>query len=108
MKINELLSDKSKWTQHAYARLPTGEPCASSHPDAVSWCLLGAVNRCYPADRGLENRHEIERRLRAAIQCQTLGTADLGDEHRPYLHRWNDHPLRTFDEVLELVEKAGV
>lgn len=50
MKAYELLADKSKWTQHAFARDAQGEECSSISSTAVCWCAIGAINRCYPTD----------------------------------------------------------
>jgi hypothetical protein len=115
MTIQELLTDETAWTKNAYARLPTGEPCSSTNPGAASWCLLGAVNRCYTdtarSERQNESaRGEIERRLRAAIQRMVLAKADgtIKHEDTPYLHSWNDDKRRTFAEVRRIIEAANV
>lgn len=48
MKIKELLSDESKWTQGAHARDKDEIPVNSQSPEAVRWCLVGAWEKCYP------------------------------------------------------------
>jgi len=48
MKAYELLSDKSRWTTRACARDINGQPLNINNNDAVSWCILGAIGRCYP------------------------------------------------------------
>jgi len=119
MTIQELLTDETKWTQSAYARLASGEPCSSVHPEAVCWCLIGAVNRCYGGPDILsassphyDQRRTIEQRLRAAIE-QT-DPARYGDPASPWydcapeLHSWNDDHDRTFAEVRRIVEVANV
>ena len=47
MKVRELLSDKSKWTQGTFARDKDGFEVNSRSRYAVCWCLMGAVNKCY-------------------------------------------------------------
>lgn len=50
MKVRELLCDESKWTRHAWARDRFGQPTFSTADNAVSFCLIGAVNHCYQDD----------------------------------------------------------
>jgi hypothetical protein len=47
MKAHELLSDRSKWTQGVLARNKEGNPCSVFADYAESFCMLGAVKRCY-------------------------------------------------------------
>jgi hypothetical protein len=48
MKVRELLSDESKWTQGAVARDKYGMEIESvDSPDACCWCLGGALIKCY-------------------------------------------------------------
>ena len=42
MKAHELLSDKSKWTQHALYRDLHGLPCRQG--DAAAFCAFGALS----------------------------------------------------------------
>lgn len=42
------------WTQHAQARRADGGSCGATHPDAVSWCMLGARDRAM-FELGLEH-----------------------------------------------------
>lgn len=45
MKIKELFSDPSKWAQGHYGLTAEGDTCFGSDPDAVCFCLSGAVSR---------------------------------------------------------------
>lgn len=74
MTVRELYKDKSCWTQGAYARDAFGVPILTNHPTAVSWCLMGALSKCYGAERGWKK-------------------TDVGVQ-------WNDSPNRTFEQVL--------
>jgi hypothetical protein len=47
MKMHELLSTEKRWTQHASARDEFGDVTSSMSRNAVSFCLLGALDRCY-------------------------------------------------------------
>ena len=47
MKAHELLADRSKWTQGCSARNRFEGFVPPSSSDAVSWCAIGALARCY-------------------------------------------------------------
>src|SRR6478736_7659609 len=48
----ELLSDPDHWTVRADARLADGEPASPDHPDAVCWCLYGALRKASASGPG--------------------------------------------------------
>lgn len=50
MKIKELLSTEKKWTKGTYARNAVGKACSPYSEEAVCFCLLGAVDKCYGTD----------------------------------------------------------
>lgn len=94
MKIKDLLSDESKWTQGALDI--NDKPITGSSSQASCWCLLEAANRCYQdAWEKFYVLQEIYKELRN-IKTQTS------------IAEWNDAPERTFGEVKELVEKLGI
>lgn len=107
MKIKELFSDASKWTQEVYANhRATGEPENAwcfvdktyegplDNPDVYSsFCLTGAVRACY----GVADRQVVLSRLADAIGYDT---AEIPE--------WNDNPLRTFQDVKDLVERLDI
>lgn len=64
MTIEELLSDKTRWTQHVFARNQQGQTCRAEHPQAVCWCLEGAAMKVYPH----EKREAIFNQLRLAAR----------------------------------------
>ena len=84
MKVRELLSDETKWTQGTNARDSEGKGVAASSEEACSWCLIGAIFRCY----GIEGSFRVEERVRLS-----LGSA---------ITKWNDVSWRTFAEVKDL------
>lgn len=93
MKVKELLSDESKWTQRTYAKDANGEGVMWCVPEAVCWCLHGAIAKCY---RGDFDRYE-------RILGDFRRKVGLGD-----LWGWNDAPERTFAEVKALVEELDI
>lgn len=91
MKIAELYSDKTKWTQGSIARNPKGIARALwNADDACCWCLMGALQKCYP---------EIEQARKTFCQIENK----VGN-----IFKWNDNPKRTFSEVKALVEELGI
>ena len=89
MKAYELLSDESKWCQGDFARDVHGEAVNSHSPEAVRWCLTGALSRCY---MGYSDQ-------RARI------VAVIGGGHTT---TWNDNPLRTYAEVVGLLKRLDI
>lgn len=76
------------WTQRTNARDETGRPTDPRGPDAVCWCLSGAVHRVAPDAA----RHAYQ------LLCKALDS--------PWAVDWNDTPGRTQAEVLELFDRA--
>ena len=93
MKVRELLSDESKWTQNAWGRDATGRPVLWAPKTAVCWCLIGAIETCYPRPG---EATPIDNKVRDAIGGGLM------------ISKWNDAPERTFAEVKALVERLDV
>lgn len=89
MKVWELLSDESKWTIMADARDGQGRAIAADDSEAVQWCLLGALRRCY-------GPHDGDAYVR--LVKGTRGVISL----------FNDAPRRTFAEVHALVKELDI
>lgn len=92
MKIKELLTDESKWTQNAFGRDAEGLACFSGDPDAVCWCLLGAMTVCYPNSY---IRAEIIRKIHKHLLNNTV-------------FNFNDAPERTFEDIKKLVNDLDI
>ena len=93
MKVRELFTDASKWTQGPSAKQSDGTPCSEYSAEACSWCLAGAINKCYD---DIPTAHKVN--IKETLS-QTLGMHFID---------WNEEPNRTFEEVKALVEKADV
>jgi hypothetical protein len=98
MKIRELLSDESKWTQWANARDAQGNQCGPYNPVAVRWCLFGAFLKCYgySATDFDRSRFELARQVLDKIACKV------------HMAFWNDEPSTSFADVKSLVETLDV
>jgi hypothetical protein len=96
MKIKELLTDESKWTQGSFARDKDGNKVGLATPEAVCWCISGAVMRCYdPFKAGaIEEMILIHANVHRSIKVSIMG--------------WNDHPSRTFEDIKSLVNYLDI
>jgi hypothetical protein len=94
LKIHELLTDASKWTQYTWARDASGASVLPTNPKAVRWSLAGAADCCYGHDYPL--LHTINMLLGSSVgPCQN--------------HEfWQDADGRTFEEVRALVLKLDI
>ena len=81
---------RSGWTQGARARDIHGMTVLAVSPDAVSWCLTGALSAS-----DLVTERDLFRMRR---ECRGLVGDGLTD--------WNDDPGRTQAEVVELLERV--
>jgi hypothetical protein len=98
MKAYELLSSPEKWTKGAYARDEEGVSISCKSPEAVQFCSLGAIERCYP-----NNPFPIMNKLDAVIKSK------YGNEERRYgLVTFNDAPETTYEQVIEVLKEADV
>lgn len=96
MKIHELYSDESKWCRGASAITISGNPTHSASPEAVAWCLIGAVNKCY---RENLEKEEIFNRIVEKIHEKHGINGILN---------FNDKFTNTFEQIKELVTELDV
>lgn len=89
--MRALLSDESKWTQHAAAKSVTGDQAMPDGNSAVRWCLEGASVRC----GGDVNGPWTD------ILCSAAPSCDRDD-----VAWWNDTPGRTFAEVADALDRS--
>jgi hypothetical protein len=93
MKAYELLSDESKWAKKSYAYETTGGPCDPRSETACSWCVMGAIERCY-FDGNMSRRH-----MDAIYKVETkVGSVPI----------WNDAKERTYEEVIALLKELDI
>jgi hypothetical protein len=95
MKAYELLSDSSKWTKGAGARDNDGIRCSPASPDAVCWCLFGAITRCY------DNPFQIAAMVEKLI-------SETYNEGYYKAESFNDAPDTTYNDIISLLKEADV
>lgn len=104
----ELLSDQDRWTRGAFARDSIDNPIAPVKSGAVRWCLVGACVRVTHAENGLlESRLILDNTF--SIVSGLIPeefTEDRDDDDACKIGSWNDHPDRTHEEVIEVLDKA--
>lgn len=95
MTLQELLATEAQWTQRVSARDAYGHPTKPCGDTAVSWCLTGALDKCYsPA-----MRHYACARLRVVVS-RYRGHSGV---------TWaNDAADTTFADIRRWVEEAEV
>lgn len=92
-QVRDLLADKNKWTQDAWARDRLGDALTNSlDENAVCWCLDGAINKCAP---DWSEARAIRQYLRMFLP-KRWGNRSL--------IRYNDN--RTHRSVIRLLDKA--
>jgi hypothetical protein len=99
VRVKDILTGPSKWTQGAAARDWLGRPCSPESKRAVSYCIMGVL-MCVYKSHGWE--YAVGRVMKAisthGYMCKSL--LDVAD--------WNNHPGRTFREVRLVIERADV
>lgn len=102
MKVHELLSDSTKWIQNCSARNSFGAETDPSEADAVCWCLVGAVIKCYDSKLSTnynENMYPI-------LNIYKIIEKEIPNGYTiPY---WNDLKERTYEEVYTLVKRLDI
>lgn len=93
MKPSELLRITG-WTQGAYARDKRGLAVPEQSESAVSFCVRGAILRCYPGLDSVDITDKVEQHVK--------NISGVGN-----IVRWNDTPGRTKAEVIDALEAVG-
>lgn len=96
IKVRELLSDPTHWCKDAWARDATGVAVGEELPEACSFCISGAIN-VVALKNGI-NSDATRRHLRWFLDPKWQGS----------FWNFNDSPLTTHEQVLELLDKAIV
>ena len=101
MKMRELLTDESRWTKDAYARDKDGKTVSHDLEEAYSFCLVGAMFRCYNVKPWWDPvRDKIIEELRK--------TFNVSERSSISITLWNDKRSTTFADVKALVDKLDI
>lgn len=106
-KIHDLFKDREKWTQGVFARDEGSVSVRSTDPDAVCWCLEGAVIALY-YPHGPKEVDGVRAKINTAI---TL----LFPEFKPDPDSDTDcgkiigfNDTHSYEEVMQVLELADV
>lgn len=90
-----LISKPGGWTQHAYARSADRKSVRTTDPQAVSFDLSGAISRVLNLQYGqVSTEHDDAVNALKAIA------------ETPLLSLWNDRPVRTQRDAIDLVRRG--
>lgn len=90
LKKARKLIDKG-WTKGAFARTKSGKECFSQSPNAVKFCLLGAVSSVFLDSSGYDHAKKA--------LARTLPNSELG------IAQFNDN-CKNKQQVLDLIDRA--
>lgn len=97
MKVQDILTDESKWTRGTDARDADGESVDWASPKAVCWCLNGAIQAAY--GRGGQAKvamvRDILKQRKKIKFSQGIGP-------------WNDSSRTTFKQVQKLIKELDL
>lgn len=92
--VRQLFSDPTCWHKGEWARDINGEPCSFSDPNAVSWCIQGAVMReQQKGDKSIDFLAITDALYRVACETYGIGALEVND-------------TLGYDAVLNLLDKA--
>lgn len=94
MKPSELLDKPEKWTKGYLARTTGGRPINADDPNATCWCVFGALARC-------------EYTGEAWIIAVSKLRFEIGSEYIS-IPEWNDAEETTYEQVIDVLKKAGL
>lgn len=90
--VLDLLSDPGKWTQGSYGKTSKGTDTWGNDPNAVSFCLLGAIQRV-TNDRSASSLFMFISQLTSKIE-------------RENIVKFNDDPNTTHEDVVLFLKTA--
>ena len=101
-ETRELLSDPERWTKDGFARDGDDQPTHWADPNAVCWCLGGAISR-------VSAEHKVE--SREAFQAIYMALEKFNAKNRRgikviSLSEFNDLHTITHSDVLALLTSA--
>ena len=96
----QILDSSDKWTKHYSARDKDGKATHCDSPDAVCWCLRGALYRAatkHHITRSSDSTLDVLDAVRHTIKAQ--------DPTLNYVE-YNDHPNTTYENIINLLYRA--
>jgi hypothetical protein len=101
MKLLQLLNTSKRWCKGYLAKTENGIPTMPNNSDAVKWCLIGAVQKCY-GDHRCEN---VEEKIKEAIRSE-FPKITFSDWNT--IVEFNNAPTTSFRKLRRVLKKANV
>lgn len=102
-RAREIITPRDAWTQGEEARNIKGEPTLANEPDAVCYCMLGALSK---ASNEIEGCSWQGFALACAVLERQIHISQHDVSKCHTLQRFNDNPFCTHDAVLGIMDKA--
>lgn len=96
-KLDEFLSDESKWTQRSWARDSNGANCGIYDVDARCWCLEGALCTI--------TKDDVFARAKTHLALTDI-VKSIPNAGANYLTGYNDLRTTSFADVKKLIRDA--
>lgn len=109
-RARKLISRRQSWTQQCEARNKDLHPCPPNHPDAVTFCMVGAIHNVCGLDCDDPNEllpeykvsRDAYRALQDTVRRVTAGQAEAGYT----VEQYND--THTHRQILNLIDTATI
>ena len=99
MKVKDLLT-RENWIKGCYAKNLHGEPISPESQHACKWCLVGALQRCYPANKS--EYETIVPKIQDYLKLKGFESFILP------ISSWNDKFETTFEDVIKLANDLDI
>ena len=109
LHARELLSDINRWTQGGEAKNANERITGARSPDAVCWCILGALTREAWNRHPISDDLEIARKVvaNAVRERQRIPHEEETLWEGARIARFNDGPRTKHSDVLEVLDYAA-
>lgn len=101
MKVKDFLNSPEKWTRGVLAKGKFKRSINPESEEACSWCLLGAIIKCY--DNDLE-KMKAKNKIHQVLLTMGYIIQDSFDA----IVIFNDESTTTFEEIRLVIEEADV
>lgn len=107
--VRQLLSDPNRWCQRTMAANAKGRGTLFDQPEAVRWCLLGAICKVTYTDRlPLPNYKIVKKYLNDCVKKKRQTCSEIFPMELAGLEAWNDANGRTHEEIINFLDEAIV
>ena len=103
MKPSELLSGPEKWTKGFYAKDKNLKHVSHISEDAFCFCIIGAIMHCDPerADHAHDASKVMDKIVEKRFSQRLNRATDI-------VVQFNDHPDTKYEEVISVLQEAGL